>query len=43
MDGLEKMRRRLESSNTLVLRYGFMGLAVVLILFAIALLLLIVF
>ncbi len=40
---LEKMRRRLESSNTLVLRYGFMGLAVVLILFAIALLLLIVF
>lgn len=38
---LDKMRRKAETSNTLVLRYGLMGLAVFLVLFAIALVLLI--
>ncbi len=39
-DELERMRRRRESSNTLVLRYGFIGLAAFLVLFAIVVVLL---
>lgn len=39
-DELERMRRRRASSNTLVLRYGFIGLAAFLVLFAIVVVLL---
>ena len=42
-DELERMRRRRETGNTLVLKYGFMGLAVFLVLFAIVIALLLVF
>ncbi len=37
---LERMRRRRETSNTLVVRYGLIGLAVILVLFAIVIFLL---